>query len=75
LFETKNKRSGFLDEVIAGRQISIAYHGKAVACLVPVGPGFERAEARQAAKALREACKGVMLSGVSLKMRSNEGRP
>ena len=75
LFEAKNKLSGLLDEVATGKQIIITRHGKAVARLVPADHGFDRAKARQAAKTLLEARKGVTLGGLSIKELVNEGRP
>ncbi len=75
LHEAKNKLSGLLDEVAAGKQITITRHGKAAAKLVPADHGFDRAKAMQAAKTLLEIRKGVTLGGLSIKELVNEGRP
>ncbi|MDR0250389.1 MAG: type II toxin-antitoxin system prevent-host-death family antitoxin [Burkholderiales bacterium] len=75
LFEAKNKLSGLLDQVAAGEEFLITRHGKAVARLAPVKPTFDRAKAKQAAKMLLEARKGVTLGGLSIKELVNEGRP
>lgn len=75
LFEARSKLSGLLDAVATGQQIIITRHGKAAACLVPVEHGFDRAKAKQAARALLEARKGVTLGGLSIKKLVNEGRP
>jgi prevent-host-death family protein len=74
LFEAKNKLSGLLDQVAQGEEFLITRHGKPVARLVPVTPTFDRAKARQAAKALLEASKGVTLGGLSIKELRDEGR-
>jgi prevent-host-death family protein len=75
LFEAKNKLSGLLDQVAAGEEFVITRHGKPVARLAPVVPAFDRAKAKQAAKALLEIREGVTLGGLSIKELVNEGRP
>ncbi|MDR2504172.1 MAG: type II toxin-antitoxin system prevent-host-death family antitoxin [Deltaproteobacteria bacterium] len=75
LYEAKNKLSGLLDEVAAGKSITITRHGKAAARLVPVDQGFDRAKAMQAAKTLFEIRKGVTLGDMPIKELINEGRP
>lgn len=75
LYEAKNKLSGLLDEVAAGRRITITRHGKAAARLVPADHGFDRVKAAQAAKTLFEIRKGVTLDGLSIKELVDEGRP
>ncbi|MDR2991426.1 MAG: type II toxin-antitoxin system prevent-host-death family antitoxin [Burkholderiaceae bacterium] len=75
LFEAKNKLSGLLDQVAVGEEFIITRHGKAVARLAPVEPAFDRVKARQAARMLLEARKGVTLGGLSIKELVNEGRP
>ncbi|MDR2668766.1 MAG: type II toxin-antitoxin system prevent-host-death family antitoxin [Desulfovibrio sp.] len=75
LYEAKNKLSGLLDEVAAGKQITITRRGKAAARLVPADQGFDRAKAAQAAKTLFEIRKGVTLGDLSIKELVNEGRP
>jgi len=75
LFEAKNKLSGLLDQVAIGEEFLITRHGKAVARLIPVKPAFDRAKARQAARMLLEASRGLSLGGISIKELVNEGRP
>ena len=73
-FEAKNKLGTLLDWVVAGEEVLITRHGKAVARLVPAEPGFNRARARQAARGLLETSRGVNLDGLSIKDLINEGR-
>ncbi|MDR2243994.1 MAG: type II toxin-antitoxin system prevent-host-death family antitoxin [Burkholderiales bacterium] len=75
LFEAKNKLSGLLDQVALGEEFIITRHGKPAARLAPVKPTFDRAKARQAAKALLEASRGLSLGGIPIKELINEGRP
>ena len=75
LFEAKNKLSGLLDQVAVGEEFLITRHGKPVARLAPVKPAFDRAKAKQAAKVLLEASRGLSLGGISIKELVNEGRP
>lgn len=75
LNEAKSKLSGLLDRVVDGEEFVITRHGKAVARLTPVQPTFDRAKARQAARALLEARKDVTLGGIAIKELVNEGRP
>ena len=74
-FEAKNKLGTLLDWVAAGEEVLITRHGKAVARLVPVTPGFDRAKAAQAARGLLDASRGITLGGVSIKELVDEGRP
>lgn len=75
-FEAKNKLGTLLDWVANGEEVLITRHGKAVARLVPATPTFDRAKARQAARGLLEASRGVTLGGrIKLKELVNEGRP
>jgi len=71
-FEAKNKLSALLDQVEHGAEIVITRRGKAVARLVPAGPGFDRKKAKRAAAGLREASKGVTLRGLKIKDLINE---
>jgi prevent-host-death family protein len=75
LFEAKNKLSALIDQVERGAEITITRRGKAVAKLVPSGPGFDREKAKRAAAGLREASKGVKLRGLKIRDLINEGRP
>lgn len=75
-FEAKNKLGTLLDWVASGEEVLITRHGKAVARLVPATPTFDRAKARQAARGLLEASRGVKLGGrLKIKDLVNEGRP
>lgn len=73
-FEAKNKLGTLLDWVERGEEVLITRHGKAVARLVPAAPSFDRAKARQAARGLLEASRGVKLGGLKIKELINEGR-
>jgi prevent-host-death family protein len=73
-FEAKNKLSALLDQVERGAEIVITRHGKAVAKLVPAELGFDHKKAKRAADGLREASKGIRLSGLKIKDLINEGR-
>lgn len=75
-FEAKNRLGALLDWVAAGEEVLITRHGRAVARLVPATPTFDRAKARQAARGLLEASRGVQLGGrIKIKDLVNEGRP
>ena len=74
-FEAKNKLGTVLDWVERGEEVVITRHGKAVARMVPVVASFDRAKAKQAAKALLETSRGLSLGGISIKELVNEGRP
>ena len=74
-FEAKNTFGTLLDWVESGEEILITRHGKAVARLIPSEPGFDRAKARQAARGLLEASRGVTLGGLKIKELVNAGRP
>lgn len=75
-FEAKNKLGTLLDWVANGEEVLITRHGKAVARLVPATPTFDRAKARQAARGLLQASRGVTLGGrVKIKDLVSEGRP
>ncbi len=74
-FEAKNKLGTLLDWVANGEEVLITRHGKAVARLVPAIPSFNRDKARQAARSLLEASRGVTLGGLRIKYLVNDGRP
>jgi prevent-host-death family protein len=74
-FEAKNKLGTLLDWVESGEEVLITRHGKPVARLVSAVPSFDRAKARQAARHLIEASRGVTLGGIKTKDLVNEGRP
>ncbi len=64
-----------LDEVAAGKHVTLTRHGKAAAKLVPVEQDFERDKVKQAVDAFLELRKGITLGGLSIKELINEGRP
>ena len=74
VFEAKNRLTSLLDEVENGGEILITRRGKPIARLVPAETGFDRAKARRAADGLREASKGAVLAGLSVKDLIGEGR-
>lgn len=74
-FEAKNTLGTLLDWVEGGEEILITRHGKAVARLVPAELGFDRAKARQAARGLLEASRGLRLRGLKIKDLVDAGRP
>ena len=75
VFEAKNRLTALIDEVErGGEEVVITRRGKAVARLVPVEGGFNRARAQQAADELRAAAKGTTLGGVSIRSLIEEGR-
>jgi prevent-host-death family protein len=73
-FEAKKRLSALLDQVEHRAEIVITRRGKAVAKLVPVGPGIDRQKAMRAAAGLHEASKGVMLRDLRIRDLTNEGR-
>ena len=74
-FEARNKFSVLLDQVERGSEIVITRRGRAVAKLMPIASGFDRAKAKRAAYRLREASKGLKLRGLKIKDLINQGRP
>jgi prevent-host-death family protein len=67
-----------LDWVERGEEITITRHGKAVARLVPVKPGFNRAEAHAALRRIRERAEQSKLSAFDWsewKTFRDEGHP
>jgi prevent-host-death family protein len=73
-FEAKNRLGSLLDRVEHGEEIVITRRGKAVAKLVPVDEGFDRAKARRAAAGLIAASRGVILGGLKIKDLIDDGR-
>jgi len=73
-FEAKNRLGSLLDRVERGEEIVITRRGKAIAKLVPVDTGFDRAKARRAAAGLIDTSRGVILGGVKIKDLIEEGR-
>jgi prevent-host-death family protein len=73
-FEARSKLSALLDQVEQGAEIVITRRGRAVAKLVPPGPGFDRKKAQRVAAGLREASQGVMLRGLKIKNLINGDR-
>ncbi len=74
LYEAPGELADLLDEVAAGKQVTITRHGRAAAKLVPIEHDFDRAEVRQAVKAFLEIRKGITLGGLSIRELINEGR-
>ncbi len=73
-FEAKNRLGHLLDLVEHGEEVIITRHGKEVARLIPPKAAFNRAEAREAARRIREMRKGVTLGGLKIRDLINEGR-
>ncbi|MCX6022395.1 MAG: type II toxin-antitoxin system prevent-host-death family antitoxin [Chloroflexi bacterium] len=73
-FQAKNQLGALLDEVEHGEEIVITRHGKPVARLVPMEPGFDRAKAQRAAAGLLKMSEGLTLGGLSVKELTAEGR-
>ena len=75
-FDAKNKFGTLLEWVANGEEVLITRHGKPVARMVSATPTFDRAKARQAARGLIEASRGITLGGhLTLKDLIGEGRP
>jgi prevent-host-death family protein len=74
-FEAKTKLGQLLDQVEHGEEIVITRHGRPVARLTSVEPGFDRERARRAVAGILETSKGVTLGGLKIKDLINEGRP
>jgi prevent-host-death family protein len=74
-FEAKTKFGQLLDQVEHGEEIVITRHGRPVARLTSVEPGFARERARRAVAGILETSKGVTLGGLKIKDLINEGRP
>ena len=73
--EAQRRFSLLLDAVAGGEAVLITRHGKAVARLLPVKPGFDRAKARHAADGILEMGRGLRLAGLNIKDMVDEGRP
>jgi prevent-host-death family protein len=74
-FEAKTKLGQLLDQVEHGEEIVITRHGRPVARLTSVEPGFDREKARRAVAGILETSKGVTLGSLKIKDLINEGRP
>lgn len=74
-FEAKTKLGQLLDQVEHGEEIVITRHGRPVARLTSIEPGFDREKARRAVAGILETSKGVTLGGLKIKDLINEGRP
>ncbi len=73
-FQAKNQLGALLDEVEHGEEIVITRHGKPVARLVPMEPGFDRAKAQRAAAGLLNLSESLTLGGLPVKELTAEGR-
>ncbi len=71
-YEAKTHLPRLLDEVAAGKVVTITRHGRAVARLVPVGR--RTGGPAELIAALREARRGVGNGRVSLRRMIDEGR-
>lgn len=71
-FEAKTHLPRLLDEVAAGRSVTITKHGVPVARLVPAAR--QAAQPREVIEAIRRARRGVTLGGLSLRDLISEGR-
>lgn len=71
-YEAKTHLPRLLDEVAAGKVVTITKHGRAVARLVPVGRRTGRPD--EVIAALRQARRGVRNGRVSLRRMIDEGR-
>jgi prevent-host-death family protein len=77
-FEAKNRLGTLLDWVEQGEEVVITRRGKAVARLVPEGSRFNREEAREAARRIRERAAKMKLGPfdwAEWKAYRDEGRP
>ena len=77
-FEAKDNFGQLLDWVEQGEEVTITRHGKQVARLVPVRPGFNRAEARAALQRIRDRAEQRRLGRfewAEWKAYRDEGRP
>jgi prevent-host-death family protein len=72
--EARKTLSRLLDRVVAGGEIAITRHGRAVAWLVPPRSVVDTESAQDAVAAIRAMRKGVKLRGLSLKHLVVEGR-
>jgi prevent-host-death family protein len=77
-FEARNNVGQLLDWVEQGEEITITRDGRQVARLVPVRPGFDRAEARAALQRMRDRAEQHRLGcfeWAEWKAYRDEGRP
>ena len=77
-FEARTRLSCLLDQAARGEEITITRHGKQIARLVPVKPGFNREEARAAVRRIRERAQQRKLGHFEWsewKAYRDEGRP
>jgi prevent-host-death family protein len=72
--KVKGRLDQLLDLVERGGEVIITRHDRPVARLVPPTAAFDHAEARAAAKRIREMRKGVTLGGIAIKDLIDEGR-
>jgi prevent-host-death family protein len=72
-FEAKTHLTRLLEQVAAGKQVTITRHGTPVARLLPVKPSGTR-DIRETIGKLKEFSKGQTLGGLKVKDLINEGR-
>ena len=70
-YEAKTNLARLLDEVAAGRTVTITRHGRAIARLVPAG---SRLDVDGAIDAIRRARRGVHHGADSIRAMIDEGR-
>ena len=71
-YEAKTHLPRLLDEVAAGRTVTITKHGRPVAQLIPIKP--QRGDLRTTIDAIRSARAGVTLGGITIRDLVEEGR-
>ena len=70
-YEAKTNLARLLDEVAAGRTVTITRHGREVARLVPARP---RADPDEVIAALHEARRGVRRGDIDVRSMIEDGR-
>lgn len=73
-YEAKTHLSELLEQVEAGREITITKHGAPVAKLVPVGREATTEERAAAIRRIQNLSAGLSLGGLKIKDLISEGR-
>lgn len=73
-YEAKTHLSELLEQVEAGREITITKHGAPVAKLVPVGRQATTAERAAAIRRIQNLASDLSLGGLKIKDLISEGR-
>ena len=71
-YEARTRLAELLDEVEGGHTVSITRHGRPVAVLAP--PQRRAADRRMVIGELREARRGMLLGGLTVRELIDEGR-